>query len=173
MENRLKVKETLALLLSVGLVVPIWGTFHSVICIETTWPAFASSALFFAANSTIKDSGHIAFGHVIGVAWGVIFLNILNLPKLQLYNSNLVLFIKLSALGMLAVVVTNIGFPFLSHLPSLFSGWAITVGGLGNIALENWGSMPVDILLSTLAGVVIIGIGISFIQALLLKRVFD
>lgn len=171
MDKKVKVKETLALLLSVGIIVPIWGTFHSLIGIEITWPAFASSALFFAANCKVKDSMNIAFGHAVGVMWGIMFLSILNFPKFAQYDSQVVLFITLCILGMLAVFVTNIGFKLLSHLPSLFSGWAIAVGGLGSIPLVNWGNQPLDIFLSTAAGVFIIGGGISSIQSYLLKKV--
>lgn len=171
MDNKLKVKEVLTLLLSVGIIVPIWGTFHSLIGIEMTWPAFASSALFFAANCKIEDSMNIAFGHAVGVVWGMMFLNILNFTGFAQYDSQVVLFITLCILGMLAVFVTSIGFKLLSHLPSLFSGWAITVGALGSTSLVNWGNQPLDVLLSTAAGIFIVGVGISKIQSYLLKKI--
>lgn len=169
MNNVFKEKEILTLALSVGIMVPIWGTFHSMIGIGMTWPAFASAALFFAANCKIKDSINISFGHAIGVMWGIIFLNIVNAPQLSQYNNQVILFVTLCVLGILAVFVTNIGFKLLSHLPSLFSGWAITVGGLGNITLTNWGSTPLDILLSIMAGIFIVGLGILKVQSCLLK----
>ena len=169
MSNKIKTKETISLLLSIGLIVPIWGTFHDLIGIKLVWPAFASSALFFASNCKLKDSINIAVSHLIGIGWGIIFFTILNLPQLQLYDNRSVLFCTLCFLGVLAVIVSNMGINVVSHLPSIFSGWAITVGTLDGVPIKDWGILPVDTFLSIMVGIFIIGVGISQLQELLLR----
>lgn len=164
-----KLKSTLFLALSVGIFVPLWGTFHGYVGIENTWAAFASAAIFFATGAKLKDSIKVAACNAIGLLWGLIFLYVIQLPALQGYSSTLVIFATLGVLGICAILVTSIGIPIICDSASLFGGWAVGVGALGGISVEKWAYIPVDILLSLLVGVFFVGVGISQLHGLLLK----
>ena len=164
-----KFKTIFALILSVGIFVPIWGTFHSFVGIQNAWAAFASAALFFATGHKIKESIKITVSHAIGLVWGLLLFILMGHPVFQSLNPLLTSVLVLGGLGILAVIITNLGENIFSHLPSLFCGWAVTVGSLGGVPVSGWGHQPVDILLSLIAGVIFLGIGISQFQALLCK----
>ncbi|MGE5626897.1 MAG: NAD(P)H-dependent oxidoreductase [Solirubrobacterales bacterium] len=169
MDIKYKLKEMIFLALSVGIFVPIWCTFHSFIGINIVWAAFASAAIYFAAGHKLNDAINVAVGHVMGLGWGIAFFILLSRVEFKTYNSDVVLFVVLFMLGVLSVIVTHLGIKLISHLPSLFCGWAVAVGILGNISIKNWGNTPLDILFSLLIGVFFLGIGISQFQQLLLK----
>lgn len=155
-------KENLILVISLAVIVPIWGTFHQIIKVAASWPAFASAALFFASDQGIRGSWKVALGHIMGFLWGIVFLNLINMERLKMFDSNVVLYLSLFLLTILAVLVTRV--KQVNHLPSLFSGWAITVGALSSIAIREWGLTPLDTLLSMMGGVFFIGVGVSLIQ---------
>jgi multimeric flavodoxin WrbA len=167
--NKNKVKQNLLLALSVGIIVPLWGTYHSYIGIKIGWVAYVSAAIFFAAGHKLNDSIKIIIGHIIGFGWGVSLCFILSYSKLRCFDGNLILLGTLCLLGILAVVITHIGVNFLSHLPSLFCGWAITVGVMGGVSFQNWNSLPFEVLLSLISGVIFIGISISQFNNLLIR----
>lgn len=169
MNNKNLIKQIISLAICVGLIVPLWGTFHTLIGIKAAWPAFASAALFFAAGHKLKESINVAIGHILGVGWGIAMLTLVSRPEFAKYDGRLISFCVLCLLGVLAVLVTHMGVKLFSHLPSLFCGWAITVGVLGGVKVDSWGNAPVDMMFSILAGIFIIGVGISQLQGLLMK----
>lgn len=171
MRKKINIKDTLIAVISLGAIVPLWGTFHPVIGVSTSWPAFASASVFFAAEKGIPGVKKIALGHILGFLWGVVFLHIINLGNQININSNIILFCTLSILAMLAVMITSINIEPIDHLPSLFSGWAITVGGLGGIPVNEWNLSPLDILLSIQGGIFIIGVGVSVLQYYMKKKI--
>lgn len=158
-------KENLSLIISLALIVPIWGTFYGLIGIQNSWPAFASAAVFFASEKGVKGSWKIGINHVIGVLWGVIFLKFVDV---NIFSARyLSTYIPLLILTVLAVLVIRI--KWFDHLPSLFSGWAITVGVLGNMPINEWNLLPIDTVVSILGGVFFIGFLVSVIQGYLNK----
>lgn len=165
-----KIKDISLLALCVGFLVPIWGVFHGDIGIKNGWAGFASAALFFAAGHKLKESANIAAGHLMGVGWGLSMFFLLNNASLQHYDSKISFFCILCFLGILAVIITHLGINLISHLPSVFCGWAITVGSLGGVPVKDWGMQPLDIILALLAGIFILGVGISQMHIFLAKR---
>jgi len=162
--------KTLFLSLSVGIFVPIWGTFHNLIGVERGWIAFVSAAIFFAAGHKLKDVLNVVFTHLIGIIWGVLSLMALNSHVVKDGNTVLLSFLILSAFGILSVLITNIGVKFISHTPSLFSGWAIAFAILGGTTnTEEWKPICKDASIAIIIGVIFIGVGISQFQNLLLK----
>ncbi|MGE5372975.1 MAG: NAD(P)H-dependent oxidoreductase [Solirubrobacterales bacterium] len=164
-----KSKTVLLLACSVAIFVPIWGTFHGLLGIKTAWAAFASAALFFAAGHELKSAPKVAAGHLLGLVWGITMLTVLSLPQTQHFNPIAAAFATLLGLGVLAVIVTHLGADLLSHLPSLFSGWAVAVGALGPVPPSAWGRLPLDVLLALLVGVLVLGIGISQLHLLFMR----
>ncbi len=160
-------KQVLLLMLSVGIVVPLWGTFHSFIGVKTGWPAFVAAALFFAFGHKIKDSIPVSIGHLMGVGWGMAFLFLLSRPEFHRFNPLGVTFLALMSLGFLAVLVTHLGVALIASLPSLFCGWAVTVGTLGGLPVSNWGWLPLDTAASLLCGIFILGVGIPQLHSFL------
>jgi len=169
MDKKEEIKKVLFLVLSVGLIVPIWGTFHGLIGIKTAWVAFVSAAVFFTAGHKLKDSPAIVAGHIMGLGWGIALITLLNRTEFQQYDKMLVSLVVLCVLGVSAVIVTHLNISLISHLPSLFCGWAVTLGVLGGIPPKNWSNLPFDLLLSFVAGVFIVGAGISQLHSLLIR----
>jgi len=165
--NTLKI---LFLALSVGIFVPIWGTFHNQIGVERGWIAFVSAAIFFAAGHKLKDIGNVIMTHLVGIIWGVASLMLLNSSTVKDGNTVLMSFLILSGFGVSSVLVTNIGIKFISHTPSLFSGWAIAFAILGGtINTDKWSVICIDAAIAIVIGVIFIGVGISQLQHLLIK----
>jgi multimeric flavodoxin WrbA len=163
-------KETAALAASVGMVVPLWGTFHANIGITLAWPAFVSAALFFAMGHRVKDAPGVIVGNLLGVGWGLLFFNLLAVLSSAGWPSLSVPLATLGLLGLAAVLITHLGISMLSHLPSLFSGWAVAVGVLGAIQSQDYLSMALDAGLSLVAGVLALGVGIPALNQLFLRN---
>ncbi|MCP4023391.1 MAG: DUF1097 domain-containing protein [Desulfobacteraceae bacterium] len=158
--------ETVLLAISVCILVTIWGTFHAKIGITLAWPAFVSAALFFAMGHHSKDAFKVITGHVAGIGWGILFFNLIAALAARDLNALLIPVITLSVLSTSAVILTHLGLDILSHLPSLFSGWAVTVGTLSGVSLadEKFNIIALDTLASIILGIVFLGMGIPFLH---------
>ncbi len=165
-----KFKETAALAASVGVVVPLWGTFHATIGITLAWPAFVSAALFFAMGHRVKDTPGVIVGHLLGVGWGLLFFNLLPVLKSAGWPDLSLPLVTLGLLSLAAVLITHLGISVVSHLPSLFSGWAVSVGVLGAVQPADYFSMALETGLSLVAGVLVLGVGIPALNQLLIWK---
>lgn len=158
--------DTILLAISVCIIVTIWGTLHSIIGVELAWPAFISAALFFAMGHHIEDTLKVIIGHLVGVVWGMLFFKLISALIAHDITPLLVPVITLSVLSFSAVLLTHIGLTPISHLPSLFSGWAITVGTLSGIGVHEdiLLTKALDTILSIMVGIVGLGLGIPFLH---------
>jgi len=154
-------RKIVLLALCVGIFVSLWGTTHQYMGIVLAWPAFISAAVFFAAGHQLKDSFKVAIGHIIGLLWGISFLCLLKFSPFGVVDPQILLFLVLASLGFLAVIITHVGIDLFSHIPSLFSGWAITVAVLGGKNIALCGMDIIQIGLSMIMGIFFIGVGIS------------
>lgn len=163
-------KEALTLAAAVGFFVSLWGTFHATIGIKLAWPAFVSAAVFFAAGHQFKDALKIIAGHATGVFWGILFFKFIDQLIARQLPSLLVPLIVLSVLSIAAVLITHLGIGVLSHLPSLFSGWAVSVGTLSGLSPDQFLPVTLDTLLSLQIGIVFLGVGIPFLHNTMLAK---
>jgi multimeric flavodoxin WrbA len=166
-----KIIEVILLSISIALFVSIFGTFHETIGIQKAWIAFLSAAIFFAAGHKLNDSINITLSHLLGVGWGMAILYLFEQHIINI-DGALYIFLILSIFGFMSAIATNIGINFLSHTPSLFCGWAIAFAVFGGVSIAEWTAPLIsDVLLSCIAGVFFIGVGISQLQCLLAKIV--
>lgn len=161
--------EVLTLAFCVGLIPSLWASFHSLINVNLFWPGLAAAAIYVAAGAQVKNAPKICIGQVLGTLWGVILLYSINFSIVHHYNVAVIAFAASFILGVMAVLITHAGIQLLSHLPSLLCGWAISAGVLGEIPLAKWGFVPVDIILSLLCGVLLVGCVISLFHGTLMK----
>lgn len=155
--------------ISIAVFAAIWGTFYGIINVEKAWVGFFSAAIFFAAGHKLKDSINVALSHLLGVGFGLAVLYLLNLPIVDT-NRTLYTFLILAVFGFMSAIFVNTGIPFLSHLPSLFCGWAIAFAVFGDIPVSAWiGTAIYEVLLVCVIGVLFVGVGISQLHSFLLK----
>ncbi|MDR1461372.1 MAG: DUF1097 domain-containing protein [Campylobacteraceae bacterium] len=131
-----KVITVILLAISVALFVSIWGTFHNIVGVQRGWIAFISAAVFFAAGHKIEESVNVALSHLLGIGWGLAVLYLFSVSIVSI-DSILYSVLTLATFGFMSVIVTNMGIKFLSHTPSLFSGWAIAFAVFGGISVTN------------------------------------
>ena len=160
--------KMLLLALSVSIFVPIWGTFHSYIEINSAWVAFVSAAVFFAAGHNIREAVKVSLSHILGMFWGLAVLYIVDASLLNV-NAILYMFMILAIFGFGSVVITNIGIRLISHTPSLFAGWAVAFAVFGGMPISEWKDSCLDVGAALVIGVLFVGVGISQFQMFLMK----
>lgn len=161
--------EVIILALCVGLIPSLWASFHSLIAVNLFWPGLAAASIYVACGAQIKNAPKICVGQILGALWGIILLYAVNFSIANHYNVAVVAFAASFILGVAAVLITHAGISILSHLPSLLCGWAISAGVLGEIPFTKWGMVPLDIILSLLCGVLLVGCVISLLHGNLMK----
>ncbi|WP_019679526.1 NAD(P)H-dependent oxidoreductase [Ruminococcus flavefaciens] len=160
--------KVILLAVSVAVIVPLWGTFHSYATVERAWVAFISAAVFFAAGHKLKDIVNVALSHILGMFWG---MGVLYVMQQHLIDVNAVVYslIVLAVFGFFSVIVTSLNIKIISHTPSLFAGWAVAFAAFGGAELSEWKDISIDVGLALVIGVVVIGTGISQLHLLLMK----
>lgn len=160
-------KEVLFLAFSVGLLVTTWGLFHLKIGVLLAWPAFVSAALFFAMGHHTKDAAKVIVGLLMGVVWGILFYGLFEYLAQYQLPGILAPMIVLSVLSISAVLITHLGIHIISHLPSLFAGWAVAVNTLSGLRHEQFLKTSADTFASLAMGIVVLGVGIPFVHGVL------
>lgn len=167
-----RVTSFLLLAISVSIIVPVWGTFHSIVGVSQAWIAFLSAAVYFAAGHKLKDSVNVSLSHLLGIGWGLAVLYLLANPIFEI-NGILYTFLILLFFGFMSVIITNIGIPIFSHTPSLFCGWAIAFAVFGGTPIADWIALDIEeTMLACVIGVFFVGCGIAQLHAILLKYLF-
>ncbi len=160
--------KVILLAVSVAVIVPLWGTFHSYATVERAWVAFISAAVFFAAGHKLKDIVNVALSHILGMFWG---MGVLYVMQQNLIDVNAVVYslIVLAVFGFFSVIVTSLNIKIISHTPSLFAGWAVAFAAFGGTEIADWKDISIDVGLALVIGVVVVGTGISQLHLLLMK----
>lgn len=142
--------EVLTLALGIALLPPIWAVLSPYIGVSTGAVSLICAAVFVANGNQIKNAIKITLGFIMGLLWGCITLNVVNVFK---GNKNIALFATLFILGGCAVILANIIMSKYTYLPSWLCGWAITLQILGSISVNEWGYIPLSIGISMVVGV--------------------
>jgi hypothetical protein len=84
------------------------------------------------------------------------------------FNPDAELYVTLFVLGGLAVIIGE-SFPRFIFTPAWLCGWAIGLTIMGPLAVEDVGTLPIQIGAAMIAGVVYVGIGVDAFQKMLVK----
>ncbi len=158
-------KNKLTLALGIALLPPIWAVLSPFIGVTTGAVALICAGVYVANGNKVSDALKIAIGFLLGDAWAVIAIFVME--ELSL-NPNLELFCILFLMGGLAVLIGE-SIPKFIYTPSWLCGWAIGLTIMGPMAIAEIGSLPLQIGAAMIAGVVYVGIGVDAFQKKLLK----
>ncbi|MBQ7614827.1 MAG: DUF1097 domain-containing protein [Butyrivibrio sp.] len=158
-------KNKLTLALGIALLPPIWAVLSPYIGVTTGAVALICAGVYVANGNKVSDALKIAIGFLLGDAWAVIAIFVME--KMSL-NPNLELFLTLCVMGGLAVLIGE-SVPKFIYTPSWLCGWAIGLTIMGPMAIAEIGTLPLQIGAAMIAGVVYVGIGVDAFQKKLLK----
>ena len=86
------------------------------------------------------------------------------------WNPDIELYLTLFVLGGLAVLIGE-NFSKYIFTPSWLCGWAIGLTIMGPMTINCLGTLPIQIGVAMIAGVVYVGIGVDAFQKLLIKMI--
>lgn len=164
-------KETISkliLALGIGLLPPIWAVINPYIGITTGTVALICAGLYVASGNSPKNAFKISISFLMGDLWA--FLVVLFTEKLQ-FNPDLVLYLVLFVLGIVAVILAE-SFPKIFYTPSWLCGWAVGLSFMAGKPVSELKSLPLQIGVSMIVGVVYVGIGVDLFHKTLMK-IFD
>lgn len=160
MKNRERRKQILALALGIAAIPPLWAVVAPYMGITTGAVALICAGLFVANGNQYKDALRICAGFLLGDIWAVAALKIMDIMTL---NPDLELYITLFLLGGLAVILSSLAEKFI-FLPAWLCGWAIGLTIMAPAGIGAIGTLPVQIGISMVAGVIYVGIGVDLLQ---------
>jgi hypothetical protein len=160
---------TLATAAFIAIVPPLWAVLSPQFGVETGAVALICAGIFTAEGNDPRRARGIICGLLIGIPWGILALRFTVLPGSHSVNQ----FLALAFLGAGAVLIcglTVVGRYI--DTTSWLTGWAITILILGHVALVHWHWLPLQLALSMLTGVYLIGVGGVMVNRWLEQRTY-
>lgn len=157
--------NTLTLAFSIALLPPFWAVLAPIIGVSTGSVALICAGLYATNKNNIKDAFKICVGFLLGDLWSVVAVFIMEILTL---NPNIELYSTLFILGFLAVIIGE-NFSKYIFTPAWLCGWAIGLTIMGPMKIAELGSLPIQIAIAMLTGILYVGIVGDVFQKLLLK----
>ena len=164
-EKRVKRINMLTLAFGIAFMPPIWGVVSPYIGVSTGAVALICAGLYVANGNKRSDALKISIGFLLGDLWAFIAVNVMDAMN---FHPNVELYCTLFVLGGLAVIIGESFHKFI-YLPSWLCGWAVGLTIMGPMKVAEIGSLPIQIGVAMVAGVVYVGIGVDALQKVLLK----
>lgn len=159
-EKKMKRLNILSLALGIALMPPIWAVLSPYLGITTGGVALICAGLYVANGNKKKDALKISIGFLLGDVWAVAAIFIMEcLP----WNPNVELYVTLFVLGGLAVLIAEM-FSNMIFLPSWLCGWAIGLTIMGSFSMKEMGTLPIQIGIAMIVGVIYVGVGVDLFQ---------
>lgn len=155
MENSPK-SDAIVTALFIMIVPTIWAVFSPKFGIETGAVSLICAGLFTAEGNRAGNALKMVLGLIIGIPWGIIALRFTLLPGNHSFNQFLVLCV-LGGAAVLLCALTPLG-RWVDSTAWLV-GWAITILVMGHVPLAEWSWFPLQLALSMIVGIYIIGVG--------------
>lgn len=165
-EKKLKRINMLTLALGIALLPPIWAVLSPYIGVSTGAVALICAGLYVANGNKRADAFKIAAAFVMGDVWAVIAIFVME--KMTI-NPNVELYCTLFVMGGLAVLIGET-LPKIFFTPAWLCGWAIGLTIMGPMAIADIHTLPIQIAVAMIAGVVYVGIGVDAFQQFLVKK---
>lgn len=156
----------LTLAFGIGLMPPIWAVLSSFIGVTTGSVALICAGLYVANGNKREDALKISIGFILGDIWAVTAIWIME--TLQ-WNPNVELYITLFVMGGLAVIIGET-FPKIIFTPAWLCGWAIGLTIMGPMKVAHLKSLPIQIAVSMVVGVIYVGVGVDEFQKMLIRK---
>lgn len=157
----------LTLAFGIALLPPIWAVCSPMFGVTTGAVALICAGLYVTNGNKIQDAFKISVGFLLGDLWAVLAIFIMESMS---FNPNLELYMTLFVLGGLAVIIGE-NLPKIIFTPAWLCGWAIGLTIMGPMSISTIGSLPIQIGVAMVAGVVYVGIGVDAFQKLLIKLI--
>ncbi|MCF0132247.1 MAG: DUF1097 domain-containing protein [Blautia sp.] len=166
-EKKVRLVNKLTLALGIALMPPIWAVLSPYIGVTTGAVALICAGLFVANGNQRCNALKIIIGFLLGDLWAVIAVTVME--KMNL-NPNVELYMTLFVMGGLAVLIGET-FPKWIFTPSWLCGWAIGLTIMGPLTTAEIGTLPIQIGVAMIAGVLYVGIGVDAFQQMLIKKI--
>lgn len=157
--------QMLTLAFGIAFMPPIWAVVSPYLGVSTGAVALICAGLYVANGNKRADALKITVGFLLGDLWA--FLAVCIMDTLQ-FHPNVELYCTLFILGGAAVIIGETFHKFI-FLPSWLCGWAIGLTIMGPMKVAELGTLPVQIGVAMVAGVVYVGIGVDMLQRFLIK----
>ena len=164
-DKKRKSINMLTLAFGIAFMPPIWAVVSPYIGVSTGAVALICAGLYVANGNKRSDALKIAIGFLLGDLWA--FLAVSIMEALQ-FNPNVELYCTLFVLGGLAVIIGETVNKYI-FVPSWLCGWAIGLTIMGPMKVAEIGTLPIQIGVAMIAGVVYVGIGVDMLQRFLVK----
>ena len=153
-------REDLTLALCVALLPPIWAVFAQRVGITTGAVALICAGVYAAAGNDRKKALPMCLGFLASDAWAVLALFCLSILPLQ---EDLKLFCVLFVMGGAAVLIST-ALPKIFYCPAWLCGWAIGLTIMGPMGFGGLGTMPLQIAIAMLVGVLYVGVLLDWVH---------
>lgn len=158
-----------SLSLGIALLPPIWAVFAPIIGIRTGAVALICAGLYVANGNRKEDAIKILFGFLLGDLWSL--LSLWMMAKMH-FNISLKLYLTLFIMGGLAVIIGENSKKYILTSAWL-CGWAIGLTIMGNLSINQLGTLPLEIGVAMIVGIIYVGVGVDSFQKLLVKKILD
>ena len=150
-EKKRKRVNMLTLAFGIAFMPPIWALLSPYLGVSTGAVALICAGLYVANGNKRKDA--------------------LKIMETLPLHPNVELYCTLFVLGGLAVLIGE-SLPKWIFVPSWLCGWAIGLTIMGPLPVAELGSLPIQIGVAMIAGVVYVGIGVDALQKWLVRKIF-
>lgn len=164
-EKRMKTINILTLAFGIAFLPPIWAVLAPFIGVDTGAVALICAGLFVANGNKRRDTLKISMGFLLGDLWALSAVWIME--TLQ-WNPNAELYFTLFILGGIAVIAGETFSRFI-YTPAWLCGWAIGLTIMGPMKISQLGTLPVQIGIAMLVGVIYVGVGVDGFQKMLVR----
>ncbi|HAX51078.1 MAG TPA: DUF1097 domain-containing protein [Lachnospiraceae bacterium] len=165
-EKRMKTIHMLTLAFGIAFMPPIWAVLAPYIGVNTGAVALICAGLFVANGNKRDNVMKISLGFLLGDLWAVLAVWLMENMS---WNPDIELYCTLFVMGGLAVII---GETFAKYIftPSWLCGWAIGLTIMGSMKIADIGTLPVQIGMAMLVGVIYVGVGVDTFQRFLIKK---
>lgn len=164
-DKKIKRLNMLTLAFGIAFMPPIWAVVSPYIGVSTGAVALICAGLYVANGNKKSDALKIIIGFLLGDLWAFLAVNIM---KTLQFNPNVELYCTLFVLGGLAVIIGETINKYI-FVPSWLCGWAIGLTIMGPMKVTEIGTLPIQIGVAMIAGIIYVGIGVDMLQRFLIK----
>lgn len=165
-EKQRKTINMLTLAFGIAFMPPIWAVLAPFIGVGTGAVALICAGLFVANGNRRQDAVKISIGFLLGDLWAYIAVWVMEILQ---WNPNVELYATLFVMGGLAVIIGET-FSRMIFTPSWLCGWAIGLTIMGPMKVNEIGTLPIQIGVAMLVGVIYVGVGVDAFQGMLVRR---
>lgn len=165
-EKRMKKINMLTLAFGIAALPPVWAVLAPCIGVSTGSVALICAGLFVANGNKRQSALKICIGFLLGDLWALITVWVMEVLQ---WNPNVELYLTLFVMGGLAVIIGET-LARIIFLPAWLCGWAIGLTVMGPLKMDQIGTLPIQIGIAMVAGVIYVGVGVDAFQKMLIRR---